>query len=380
MALTPEAAALISRQLAEVHRAAEERLGLAAAVATLAAWERDITLTAPAFTADLAAAIIDIARALRQVSRRLAARYYNLARAVGQGYAYPDIGQAFSGQQVTLGELFAAMAESMNEVMTSTELDVIPKRAQVAPADTQSDGSDDRTLEERLDDLEDALIDMLNETFPEEVLNEPVQIELPSENWDWPDLNEDVEDDELLDEIIDVVNEYADRVKKELRSERTMQESLAKLQEPNAIGAAKAAGAVDKQAMEAGRHLTWAEGNRDPRRYAWMRVTGPSPCAFCAMLASRGAVYNTAASAGYGNPYHPYCHCHVQPMFIDTPYYSAKDQYFIDNWPKVTNGSSGRAARKVWRKWLTQQYRKGLVPEHNLFGPQRPSTPDSLEE
>lgn len=48
----------------------------------------------------------------------------------------------------------------------------------------------------------------------------------------------------------------------------------------------------------------WASGA------AWARVpSGAQPCAFCLMLASRGAVYRSAETAGDGSEYHGDCRC-----------------------------------------------------------------------
>lgn len=45
---------------------------------------------------------------------------------------------------------------------------------------------------------------------------------------------------------------------------------------------------------------------------AWARIpSGPTTCAFCLMLASRGAVYGSAAKAGDGHKYHGHCDCQV---------------------------------------------------------------------
>lgn len=50
----------------------------------------------------------------------------------------------------------------------------------------------------------------------------------------------------------------------------------------------------------------------------WARVpSGPATCAFCLMLASRGAVYTTrrtAAAGRLGNSYHGHCDCRVVPV------------------------------------------------------------------
>lgn len=41
----------------------------------------------------------------------------------------------------------------------------------------------------------------------------------------------------------------------------------------------------------------------------WARHASANACAFCAMLATRGATYRTEESAGLAGKYHPHCHC-----------------------------------------------------------------------
>lgn len=56
----------------------------------------------------------------------------------------------------------------------------------------------------------------------------------------------------------------------------------------------------------------------DPRRPKYARVPGGSEtCDFCIMLASRGFVYRSAASAGELNHYHAHCQCRIVPGFGD---------------------------------------------------------------
>lgn len=55
---------------------------------------------------------------------------------------------------------------------------------------------------------------------------------------------------------------------------------------------------------------------QDPARPGWARVpTGPSTCAFCLMLASRGPVYGSAAAAGRMHEYHADCDCQPTPVW-----------------------------------------------------------------
>lgn len=59
----------------------------------------------------------------------------------------------------------------------------------------------------------------------------------------------------------------------------------------------------------------------DPARPGWARVpTGPKTCAFCLMLASRGAVYRNADTAGRMNHYHADCDCQPTPVFGNDAY------------------------------------------------------------
>ena len=79
-------------------------------------------------------------------------------------------------------------------------------------------------------------------------------------------------------------------------------------------GAAKAsmrlAGGLQRLVMQSGRDTIWDSARRDSVRTAVARVpTGAKTCKWCTMLASRGAVYGSKASAGEENDYHDDCDC-----------------------------------------------------------------------
>ena len=58
---------------------------------------------------------------------------------------------------------------------------------------------------------------------------------------------------------------------------------------------------------------------RDPARARFARVpSGATTCAFCMMLAGRGAVYASGRSAGYASQYHGHCDCVPTPVWDDT--------------------------------------------------------------
>ena len=55
---------------------------------------------------------------------------------------------------------------------------------------------------------------------------------------------------------------------------------------------------------------------------AWRRVPEAGACTFCPMLATRGAVYRTAQTAGDGNSYHRHCRCDAE---LETDFDQATD-------------------------------------------------------
>lgn len=113
------------------------------------------------------------------------------------------------------------------------------------------------------------------------------------------------------------------------------------------------AGAVQRMIYDASRGLIEGNALRDPARTGYQRVARTDCCAFCGMLASRGAVYRDEGAAGrvvgrgkdvsssfnadgsrkrgglaggvkarggaqLGNSYHDHCHCVVMPVFAGT--------------------------------------------------------------
>lgn len=95
----------------------------------------------------------------------------------------------------------------------------------------------------------------------------------------------------------------------------------------------------------------------------WRRVPDADPCAWCAMLASRGAVFTSREAAGgvvgrrgvtrgtrgLGMSFHDNDQCTVEPLYEheDEPAY-VDDLY--QQWLEVTEGLSGDAAIRAWRE------------------------------
>jgi hypothetical protein len=75
-------------------------------------------------------------------------------------------------------------------------------------------------------------------------------------------------------------------------------------------------GAVEKLVLDVGRETTVENVQRDRMARAWAREAKPGACYFCSLLATRGAVYKTSATAGdESNRFHDHCRCVVVPVF-----------------------------------------------------------------
>lgn len=102
----------------------------------------------------------------------------------------------------------------------------------------------------------------------------------------------------------------------------TVRYQIRKLMDGDADGFARACGSLARDAAVRQLNATvMANAKRDKRRgVRFARVTtGRETCAFCYMLASRGAVYHTRETAGQFGHYHRNCDCKVVPGFGDDP-------------------------------------------------------------
>lgn len=143
---------------------------------------------------------------------------------------------------------------------------------------------------------------------------------------------------------------------------------------------------VAKEVENAGRAAMQETVERDPKSMGWARVEGNEnvgSCAFCAMLISRGPVYDYASGAGLKsndvsiaeveranaandyealreitNYWHPNCDCKVVPVF-DEYDWPGIDQFeaMEQLWADVMEASKERIRKDAERK------RQGLLPK-----------------
>ena len=113
-------------------------------------------------------------------------------------------------------------------------------------------------------------------------------------------------------------------------------------------------GAAAYLALEGARTLVTDAVREDPEALAWMReTTSGHPCAFCAMLASRGAVYKNEKTAGFEA--HDHCACVAVPVWTQYAIKLLRDNDLALAWEKQTKGYSGAAARNAWRRYWDAQ-------------------------
>lgn len=78
---------------------------------------------------------------------------------------------------------------------------------------------------------------------------------------------------------------------------------------------ARMSAAADKTALQGGRETVMLNAKRDQAKPRFARVPVGKTCAWCLMLASRGAAYRSAESAGAAGQYHNDCDCQPVPSW-----------------------------------------------------------------
>lgn len=100
------------------------------------------------------------------------------------------------------------------------------------------------------------------------------------------------------------------------------------------------AGAVDRYVRYGGRDTVARNVASDPRRPRYARIPSGKSCAFCTMLASRGFVYHSEATAGEFDHYHDDCRCSVVMSWDrDKPHIEGYDPDAMYEMYKAARGS-----------------------------------------
>jgi len=109
---------------------------------------------------------------------------------------------------------------------------------------------------------------------------------------------------------------------------------------------------LDYEIKKAAANAVIEAGSQDTRRPRYARVpSGTETCTFCLMLASRGYVYRTPATAGEDGHYHASCDCRIVPSWSTIEGYDPRAIY--DRWREATDEAATKSAR-------AQAQREGL--------------------
>ena len=116
-----------------------------------------------------------------------------------------------------------------------------------------------------------------------------------------------------------------------------------------------AAGASTRHVLTGGRQSLLSLVDADSQALGWARVTDGDPCAFCAMLASRGPVYGSAAQAGFSA--HDACACTAEPVYSRDAPWPGRAREFQRLWRETTQNTSGRDSINAFRRAYEQMQR-----------------------
>ncbi len=304
------------------HRIAQSRLGARVAAGVMADWQAMVRPGAPAVSAGRwVDASLGRIRPARGASEQLTVSYTRLHRALSTGHTLPPIGPGPATRRTTVGALRRDWAHTAGE------------RYRPTPGDQR-----------------------------------PVVVD----DFDWPELDEQAMDDAARTSLWVTGPVHAEQRLDQAEEDRgrgRLDDAgfLAELDDLMQDSAATAGGAADREVLRGGRSMSEESARRDTRVIGWARVTDLDPCAFCAMLASRGAVYKSRSSAGLagGAPvslddltkYHDLCHCQIVPVYDRDGWVPSGSEAWRDLWQDATDGRTGADARRAFARAVAHRRR-----------------------
>ena len=120
------------------------------------------------------------------------------------------------------------------------------------------------------------------------------------------------------------------------------------------VMANRLAGSAQRLAMEGERRTVENTIDESAEIVGWRRVSDGDPCAFCAMLISRGAVYKSGRAAGDvafgGMPYHDNDGCTAVPVYVHEEEPPEVDDLYRQ-WQQATAKTSGNESLRAWRRY-----------------------------
>lgn len=109
------------------------------------------------------------------------------------------------------------------------------------------------------------------------------------------------------------------------------------VEQAGAKAARELTGELVELALDGGRYTVIETVQVDDRAVGWYRVTDSDPCAFCALMASRGAVYKSQSSASFRA--HWRCNCAAEAAYTRSRYPNDAAKQWGDLYNRSTRGS-----------------------------------------
>lgn len=339
--------------LRQLNQSAQAQLGEVASRLATGAWSpspswRGERRSVASWAHGVAAQVLE----LRELSAELAVAYYQLNRWLATGRSLGDpVDGADSG--AGLFEVFLSRVETVAG-LESDKSDIGDDLRSVSRR-----GSSDVVLS--LDELR---------RFAEQVSGLSFSGSVEVDPFDWPVL------DSSRDTVDGLTRLLTNRALKTVDRQLTAAEELsaesyaAEVERISEKAGARGAGLADSAVLDAGRGMGLWALESDDLVVAYARGTSADPCAFCAMLASRGftAYKATKGEVDSGalkaevRSYHPNCHCYPIVAYGADAELPPLSQFFADNWD-LTAEYRGSDKMKVWRRWMSQWKKEGKLLE-----------------
>lgn len=145
--------------------------------------------------------------------------------------------------------------------------------------------------------------------------------------------------EELLKVVLDATGIAA--FKRAISLGKTPEEALQ-------IAGVTLSGSVSRLVLSGGRDAIIGNVREDRQALGWARLTDAHPCAFCAMLASRGPVYRSKQTAKFEA--HDHCACMPVAAWSRDEAWLQHSRDLSQQWQEITQGHSGADARRAWRR------------------------------
>jgi hypothetical protein len=347
--------------LEALHRAAQARLGLAAAFLAQIEWEKVAPLKAATTSDEWLQTSLKVITAARKMSRKLAIGYYQLARALETGRTLGAPEGSTNTAATTLGALRKNFRDAAIDV------------AALPSTRSRSDDPDIQWFEDTLQDMDTRQVRMpevpmehlIQALMDAEEDNDTQPVQIDKYEWDAPMTFEEVESayrELLRKQAVEHIVTAVEQVR--ANDDLTPAAALAQIEASHGAAGSLGSGSVDAGGIDAGRDIINNAISKDRTVKLIARSTGADPCGFCSRLAG-----------GFSKPgdgdeevlkFHIHCHCQPLARWVEASALPPLNAYFERKWDEVTRGLSGNEARKAWRRWIYAQRKANPDAPHGV--------------